>query len=81
MFTDGLTALGLTEDVAVHGSLRIRAAWTTSVQWTEESELTQGIVDVLVEQWDRSCGSMINKTAGSAEWLRILPGSTNIMNL
>ncbi|KAJ7921190.1 hypothetical protein B0H13DRAFT_1867015 [Mycena leptocephala] len=74
--TNGLTAVSLTENVAVHGSLRIRAAWTTSVQWTEESELTQEIVDVLVEQWDRSGGSMINKTAGSAEGLRILPGST-----
>ncbi|KAJ7919523.1 hypothetical protein B0H13DRAFT_1868444 [Mycena leptocephala] len=74
--TNGLTAVSLTENVAVHGSLRIRAAWTTSVQWTEESELTQEIVDVMVEQWDRSCGPMINKTAGSAEGLRILPGST-----
>jgi hypothetical protein len=75
-FTDGLTALSLTEGVAVHRSLRIRATWATSVQWTEDSELTQEIVDELVEQWDHSCGSMINKTAGSAGWLRILPGST-----
>jgi hypothetical protein len=56
MFTDSLTELSLTEDVAVHGSLKIRAAWTMSVRWTEKSKLTQEIVDVLVEQWDHSCG-------------------------